>query len=838
MRKLHLVGLTTDQKGLIFTARRGSDSGGYVVALDAEVLNAIARAQGRPNGASVGPQVRPGGEYTPGPGSQTRRRGLLTPREMQARLRAGRSVEDVAEEADVEVEWVERFAVPILAEQAQVVELARTLVYVNAKAAASAHPLDESVAWNLLDRGARVTDDVFDSSWTAYQLHDQVWMIRFAYRSRGRAQEARWELDVGTGELVARNKVASELAYVEPGARLRRPPPPEAEEEPATAPPAATSRAARSATRRAIESATVVDTDDTEDTDDDTDEDIDDDDVDEDDGELQVGSSVEVDDLDDGEEESDDEDGDEVDVAAATPGAAVDAPPAEVAAVDTAEGPAPAESPSEAPAGDAAAPTARPGARTRAKPAAASAPGAAGAEAPPASAAARPKPKAKAKARPKAKKVPPTPIPPVETPAPVRGVLVSTGRVTRPAPPRGLFVSSPRMRGLTGGVGSTPSAPKPAADPPARAKAPAPATPPDAAGPPASPAEPKASHPEPSEAPSPPGGAGVRKAVAQVTSVRVAASRALVARAMLPKPAPTVVSRPTLGGRVVNQPTSERPPVPIRPRPPAPTPTPEPAPAARPPLRLQPDTSEQPPPALRSAPRPDDGPSAAASAPDPARSPFVPRPAPTGRPERPSAGRPPAAAPRPAGRPGPRPEPGRPEPGRGGGRPAPRPASGPGARPEGRPEPVRAAGGRPEGGRPEARRPEARRPEESRPEARRPELRRPEARRPEARRPEERPAEERRPNDRRLDDRARPRPAPSRAADPGDDGVDEADDRSGRNPAVGGRPRIAAQPAADWRPSTGRARPPSGAPPGPPVVAPPTGIDEPRPRRRLRRPPR
>ena len=55
MRKLHLVGLTTDQKGLIFTARRGSDSGGYVVSLDAEVLNAIAKAQGRPNGAADGP---------------------------------------------------------------------------------------------------------------------------------------------------------------------------------------------------------------------------------------------------------------------------------------------------------------------------------------------------------------------------------------------------------------------------------------------------------------------------------------------------------------------------------------------------------------------------------------------------------------------------------------------------------------------------------------------------------------------------------------------------------------------------------------------------------------
>src|SRR5207253_3788242 len=120
------------------------------------------------------------------------------------------SVEDVAEEADVEVEWVERFAVPILAEQAQVVELARSLVFTNPKGGASSLALDKSVAWNLLDRGARAPDDVFDTSWSAYQPHDQVWMVRFVYRSRGRAQEARWELDVGTGELIARNKVATE----------------------------------------------------------------------------------------------------------------------------------------------------------------------------------------------------------------------------------------------------------------------------------------------------------------------------------------------------------------------------------------------------------------------------------------------------------------------------------------------------------------------------------------------------------------------------------------------------------------------------------------------------
>ena len=127
MRKLHLVGLTTDRDGLIFTARKGSKSGGFIVPLDDKVLAAVAEAVARDIGGPASAEADVvAGEVVP---KRLRSESALTPREMQSRLRAGRSIEEVAAEAGVDTEWVARFAVPILAEQAQVVELARNMVY-------------------------------------------------------------------------------------------------------------------------------------------------------------------------------------------------------------------------------------------------------------------------------------------------------------------------------------------------------------------------------------------------------------------------------------------------------------------------------------------------------------------------------------------------------------------------------------------------------------------------------------------------------------------------------------------------------------------------------------
>ncbi|MGI9021663.1 MAG: septation protein SepH, partial [Acidimicrobiales bacterium] len=238
MRKLHLVGFTSDRKGLIFSVRRGSKSGSFVVAFEDSFVDTLAAEQRR---RDAGEDLQPEPEAVPesrgGVGddiraSIDRRRrpeSTLTPREMQARLRAGRTIAEVAREARVDPEWVERFAVPILAEQAQMVELARNLTYGKPRRGPSAEPLGPSVSENLIDRGVVLMDDVFDAAWTANQLHDVVWVVRLRYRSRGRDQEALWEVNVATGQLTARNRLASALGYVDERQRRARPGAPESD---------------------------------------------------------------------------------------------------------------------------------------------------------------------------------------------------------------------------------------------------------------------------------------------------------------------------------------------------------------------------------------------------------------------------------------------------------------------------------------------------------------------------------------------------------------------------------------------------------------------------------
>lgn len=258
MQKLHLVGLTTDLGGLIFSTRKGARSGSYVVPVDARLLAVIADTLQRRNGAAaeelpaelvavVAPAAGEREEARP-----PRQESALSPREIQARLRAGRTLDEVAHEAGVDTSWVERFAAPILAEQAQVVGHAVSRTYTKPRTGTSSVPLAEAVRRNLADRGVRLAPDELEQAWSAYQLDDDRWVVRLRYRSRGRAQEAEWELDPRAGELTARNRLAGQLGYW--GARRRRAAPP------APAPAGATGAAKKAApaTRRAAAARTAT----------------------------------------------------------------------------------------------------------------------------------------------------------------------------------------------------------------------------------------------------------------------------------------------------------------------------------------------------------------------------------------------------------------------------------------------------------------------------------------------------------------------------------------------------------------------------------------------------
>lgn len=219
MQQLHLVGFTTDLEGLIFSARKGAKSGGYLVLLDEKLRATVEDALRLRNGQA--PDDDEGGS---GPPRRPRPESTLSPREIQSRLRSGSTIAEVAREAGVDEEWVSRFAVPIQAEQAQVVGRARRLAFVKPRLGESALPLGTAVRWNLADKGVLLFDDEYEAAWSAYNLQGASWVVRFEYASRQKRQRAEWEVDLREGELFARNRTASELGYVDAARRRRRPP--------------------------------------------------------------------------------------------------------------------------------------------------------------------------------------------------------------------------------------------------------------------------------------------------------------------------------------------------------------------------------------------------------------------------------------------------------------------------------------------------------------------------------------------------------------------------------------------------------------------------------------
>ena len=233
VQHLHLVGFTAELDGLIFSARRGSKSGGFVVELDDRLLESISEAV-RLHSTQEAELTGPGtGEAADGDGgdlgrpegqSGSERAGSgLSPKEIQARLRAGRTVEDVAEEAEVDEAWILRFAAPVLAEQSQIVERAIRVPCRTARRGESAEPLADAVAHTRTDRDVLLTDDELAAGWSAYHVRDSSWVVRFRFHVRRRDQLAKWAFDVVDGTVVPLNRLGTELGFVDPARQRRKP---------------------------------------------------------------------------------------------------------------------------------------------------------------------------------------------------------------------------------------------------------------------------------------------------------------------------------------------------------------------------------------------------------------------------------------------------------------------------------------------------------------------------------------------------------------------------------------------------------------------------------------
>ncbi|WP_328301760.1 septation protein SepH [Actinomycetospora sp. NBC_00405] len=161
----------------------------------------------------------------------------LRPRDIQARVRAGESVDDVAAAGGVSAAHVERFAYPVLLERARVAEIARRAhpLLPGDAARTDERTLGEIVAATFAARG----QDLDDGRWDASKAEGASWIVTLSWQAGRSDNVARWAFKPGAagGTVDPRDDPARELLGQEPTAgprRVEKPEDPEAGDGPAT----------------------------------------------------------------------------------------------------------------------------------------------------------------------------------------------------------------------------------------------------------------------------------------------------------------------------------------------------------------------------------------------------------------------------------------------------------------------------------------------------------------------------------------------------------------------------------------------------------------------------
>ncbi|WP_344451575.1 septation protein SepH, partial [Actinocorallia aurantiaca] len=115
----------------------------------------------------------------------------LRPKEIQARIRAGETAEEIAESAGIPVERVRWFEGPVLQEREYMAQQAQRCVMRTPGESTAGPPLGELVEERLGNRGA----DLEEVTWDAWKCEDNSWQIRLSFYDGGRPHAAEWKFD-------------------------------------------------------------------------------------------------------------------------------------------------------------------------------------------------------------------------------------------------------------------------------------------------------------------------------------------------------------------------------------------------------------------------------------------------------------------------------------------------------------------------------------------------------------------------------------------------------------------------------------------------------------------
>jgi hypothetical protein len=159
MRELTLIGLDVDGKHVICEGGNPADK--FLIRLDDRLRAAVRGDGARPGQVSRDSEVK----------------AVLRPKDIQSRVRAGASVQEVAASSGMDVSKVERFAHPVLLERQRAAELATAAHPVLAEGP-TVETLLETITAALAERGLSSKD----TNWDAWRTEDGRWTVRMEWQ--------------------------------------------------------------------------------------------------------------------------------------------------------------------------------------------------------------------------------------------------------------------------------------------------------------------------------------------------------------------------------------------------------------------------------------------------------------------------------------------------------------------------------------------------------------------------------------------------------------------------------------------------------------------------------
>lgn len=190
MRELTLIGLDVDGKHVI--CEGGDPADKFLVRVDDRLRAAV-----RGDRAGLIENNK-----------DNEAKGVLRPKDIQSRIRAGASVQEVAESSGMDVSKIERFAHPVLLERQRAAELATAAHPVLADGPA-VETLLETISTALASRS--LSSEA--TNWDAWRTDDGRWTVRMSWNAGLSENFAHFRFTPGAhgGTVTAIDEAASEL---------------------------------------------------------------------------------------------------------------------------------------------------------------------------------------------------------------------------------------------------------------------------------------------------------------------------------------------------------------------------------------------------------------------------------------------------------------------------------------------------------------------------------------------------------------------------------------------------------------------------------------------------